>query len=94
MEIILFYFVEAQPGDNVGFNVRGVSVKELQRGFVCSDSNNDPAQETSHFTAQVILSLCVINENLLFSFHRSLYLIILVKSVKVMHLFLIVIQLI
>jgi len=46
---------EALPGDNVGFNVKNVSVKELRRGFVCSDSKNDPAQETSSFTAQVIV---------------------------------------
>jgi translation elongation factor EF-1alpha len=59
-------FVEALPGDNVGFNVRGVSVKELQRGFVCSDSNNDPAQEASHFIAQVSLSLSVLIENRFF----------------------------
>ncbi|CAF1058393.1 unnamed protein product [Adineta steineri] len=46
---------EAPPGCNVGFNVRGVSVKDLRRGFVCSDSKNDPAQETLSFTAQVIV---------------------------------------
>lgn len=34
---------EAIPGDNVGFNVKNVSVKELKRGFVCSDSKNQPA---------------------------------------------------
>merc|ERR1712130_718462 len=33
---------EANPGDNVGFNVKNVSVKELKRGFVASDSKNDP----------------------------------------------------
>ena len=44
---------EAGPGDNVGFNVKNVSVKELKRGFVASDSKNDPAKEASEFTAQV-----------------------------------------
>jgi elongation factor 1-alpha len=44
---------EAQPGDNVGFNVKNVSVKELKRGFVASDSKNDPAKEATQFTAQV-----------------------------------------
>jgi elongation factor 1-alpha len=44
---------EAGPGDNVGFNVKNVSVKELKRGFVASDSKNDPAKETTQFTAQV-----------------------------------------
>lgn len=27
----------AGPGDNVGFNIRGVGVKDLKRGYVCSD---------------------------------------------------------
>ena len=47
---------EAFPGDNVGFNVKNVSVKELKRGFVASDSKNDPAKECTDFTAQVCVS--------------------------------------
>ncbi|XP_013776072.1 elongation factor 1-alpha-like [Limulus polyphemus] len=46
---------EALPGDNVGFNVKNVSVKELRRGYVAGDSKNDPPQATSDFTAQVII---------------------------------------
>jgi elongation factor 1-alpha len=46
---------EAMPGDNVGFNVKNIAVKDLRRGFVASDSKNDPAQETANFTAQVIV---------------------------------------
>merc|ERR1712137_732892 len=46
---------EAVPGDNVGFNVKNVSVKELRRGYVCSDSKRDPAQGTESFNAQVIV---------------------------------------
>jgi len=46
---------EALPGDNVGFNVKNVSVKEIRRGNVCSDSKNDPAKETDEFKAQVII---------------------------------------
>jgi elongation factor 1-alpha len=46
---------EALPGDNVGFNVKNLSVKDIRRGFVASDSKNDPAQETQDFTAQVII---------------------------------------
>jgi elongation factor 1-alpha len=46
---------EAIPGDNVGFNVKNVSVKDIRRGFVCSDSKNDPAQESESFVAQVII---------------------------------------
>merc|ERR1712240_306788 len=46
---------EAVPGDNVGFNVKNVSVKEIKRGNVCSDSKNDPAKEAATFDAQVIV---------------------------------------
>jgi elongation factor 1-alpha len=46
---------EALPGDNVGFNVKNVSVKELRRGFVASDSKNQPAKESASFKAQVIV---------------------------------------
>eukprot|EP00070_Physeter_catodon_P015586 XP_023973523.1 elongation factor 1-alpha-like [Physeter catodon] len=46
---------EAVPGDNVGFNVKNVSVKELKRGYVASDSKNDPAKGCSSFLAQVIV---------------------------------------
>merc|ERR1712127_675188 len=46
---------EAGPGDNVGFNVKNVSVKDIRRGNVASDSKNDPAKEAKTFTAQVIV---------------------------------------
>ncbi len=46
---------EAVPGDNVGFNVKNVAVKDLRRGFVASDSKNDPAASISMFEAQVIV---------------------------------------
>merc|ERR1712154_479593 len=46
---------EAVPGDNVGFNVKNVSVKEIRRGNVASDSKNDPAKEAASFNAQVIV---------------------------------------
>uniref|UniRef100_A0A7S3K0G6 Elongation factor 1-alpha n=1 Tax=Aureoumbra lagunensis TaxID=44058 RepID=A0A7S3K0G6_9STRA len=46
---------EAVPGDNVGFNVKNVSVKELRRGYVASDSKNDPAKGAASFYAQVII---------------------------------------
>merc|ERR1711962_504529 len=29
---------EAVPGDNVGFNIKNVSVKDIKRGYVASDS--------------------------------------------------------
>jgi elongation factor 1-alpha len=46
---------EAVPGDNVGFNVKNVSVKELRRGYVCGDSKDNPPKATEEFTAQVIV---------------------------------------
>merc|ERR1712123_147727 len=46
---------EAVPGDNVGFNIKNVSVKEIRRGNVASDSKQDPARETVSFDAQVIV---------------------------------------
>jgi len=45
----------AVPGDNVGFNVKSVSIKDIRRGYVASDSTNDPAFEAEFFNAQVII---------------------------------------
>jgi len=45
----------AVPGDNVGFNVKNVSIKDIRRGMVASDSKNDPAKESKSFLAQVII---------------------------------------
>jgi len=46
---------EALPGDNVGFNVKNVSVKDIRRGNVAGDSKNDPPKGTKTFHAQVIV---------------------------------------
>uniref|UniRef100_A0A8C8Z8H9 Elongation factor 1-alpha n=1 Tax=Prolemur simus TaxID=1328070 RepID=A0A8C8Z8H9_PROSS len=46
---------EALPGDNVGFNVKNVSVKDVRGGNVAGDSKNDPPMEAAGFTAQVII---------------------------------------
>ena len=43
------------PGDNVGFNVKNVSVKEVRRGNVAGDSKNDPPSGCASFNAQVIV---------------------------------------
>ncbi|KAK2112738.1 Elongation factor 1-alpha 1 [Saguinus oedipus] len=43
---------EALPGDNVSFNVKNVSVKDVHRGHVAGDSKNDPPMEAAGFTAQ------------------------------------------
>jgi len=46
---------EAFPGDNVGFNIKNISVKELRRGMVAGDTKNDPPKGTENFIAQVII---------------------------------------
>jgi elongation factor 1-alpha len=46
---------EAFPGDNVGFNIKNISVKELRRGMVAGDTKNDPPRGTESFNAQVII---------------------------------------
>uniref|UniRef100_A0AAQ5YF20 Tr-type G domain-containing protein n=1 Tax=Amphiprion ocellaris TaxID=80972 RepID=A0AAQ5YF20_AMPOC len=46
---------EALPGDNVGFNIKNVSVKEIRRGNVAGDSKNDPPKGAVNFNAQVII---------------------------------------
>merc|ERR1712219_26385 len=43
------------PGDNVGFNIKNVSVKDIRRGNVCGDTKNDPPKEAASFNAQVIV---------------------------------------
>ncbi len=46
---------EAIPGDNVGFNVKNISIKDIRRGNVVGDSKNDPPKEAESFVAQVIV---------------------------------------
>ena len=46
---------EVLPGDNIGFNVRYVSVKDVHRGNVADDSKNDLLMEADGFMAQVII---------------------------------------
>src|SRR3954466_11986918 len=46
---------QAEPGDNVGFNVKNVSVKDIKRGMVAGDIKNDPPMPTGNFEAQVIV---------------------------------------
>jgi len=46
---------QAVPGDNVGFNVKNVSVKDIRRGNVTGDSKADPPLPTATFDAQVIV---------------------------------------
>jgi len=46
---------EAVPGDNVGFNVKNISIKDIRRGNVAGDSKNDPPKGAENFYAQVII---------------------------------------
>jgi elongation factor 1-alpha len=46
---------QAIPGDNVGFNVKNISVKDVRRGFVAGDSTKDPPMQADSFNAQVIV---------------------------------------
>jgi elongation factor 1-alpha len=46
---------EGKVGDNVGFNVKNVSVKEIRRGNVTGDAKNDPPMGAESFVAQVIV---------------------------------------
>merc|ERR1711916_219104 len=46
---------QAVPGDNVGFNCKNVSVKDIKRGFVCSDAKNDPARGAKSFNSQIMI---------------------------------------
>jgi elongation factor 1-alpha len=46
---------QAVPGDNVGFNIKNISVKEIKRGFVTGDTKNDPPLPAASFDAQVIV---------------------------------------
>ncbi len=46
---------EAGPGSNVGFNVQNVSVKEIQRGNVASDANDNPATGVESFTTHCVI---------------------------------------
>jgi elongation factor 1-alpha len=45
---------EARPGDNIGFNVRGISKNDVKRGDVCGPVNNPPTV-AKEFTAQIIV---------------------------------------
>ncbi|GKB84752.1 elongation factor 1-alpha [Tanacetum coccineum] len=47
--------LEALPGDNVGFNVKNVVVKDLKHGYVASNSKDDPAKGAASFTSRVII---------------------------------------
>ena len=45
---------EAYPGDNIGFNVRGIAKKDLKRGDVAGHPTNPPTV-VKDFTAQIVV---------------------------------------
>jgi elongation factor 1-alpha len=45
---------EAEPGDNIGFNLRGIEKKDIARGDVLGSVSNPPSVATE-FTAQIIV---------------------------------------
>ncbi|WP_115864872.1 translation elongation factor EF-1 subunit alpha [Halorussus litoreus] len=45
---------EAGPGDNVGFNVRGIGKDDVHRGDVCGPAD-DPPSVAETFTAQIVV---------------------------------------
>jgi elongation factor 1-alpha len=45
---------KAEPGDNVGFNVKGIEKKDIKRGDVVGHANNPPTV-VSEFKAQVVV---------------------------------------
>jgi len=46
---------EAVPGDNVGFNIKGINTTDIRRGNVAGDAKNDPPSGVDKFLAQVIV---------------------------------------
>lgn len=50
VEMYYEIFVEVFLGDNVGFNVKNVLVKEIKRGNVVGDSKNDFLKAVKSFS--------------------------------------------
>ncbi len=65
---------QAEPGDNVGFNVRGVGKKDIARGDVLGHSDKAPSVVTE-FTAQVVImnhpSVVTVGYTPVFHIHTS-----------------------
>jgi len=64
----------AEPGDNVGFNVRGIGKKDIARGDVLGHSDNVPSVATE-FTAQIVImnhpSVVTVGYTPVFHIHTS-----------------------
>lgn len=46
---------KAGPGDNVGFNIRGIAAKDIKKGYVVGDVANDAPKGCDYFNANVII---------------------------------------
>jgi elongation factor 1-alpha len=46
---------EAGPGNNVGFNIKGLSVKDIKRGFVAGPCGKDEPKSVESFKAKVVI---------------------------------------
>lgn len=46
---------QAEPGNNIGFNIKGIAAKDIKRGYVASDTKNQPAVDCENYQAQVII---------------------------------------
>jgi len=46
---------EANPGDNIGFNVKGIPITDIRRGHVVGNTKDNPPKEANSFNAQVIV---------------------------------------
>ena len=47
---------EAKPGDNIGFNIAYITVKDIRRGYVASDAKNKSATGCANFTTQIVMA--------------------------------------
>lgn len=45
---------QAEPGDNIGFNLKGVAARDLRRGCLFGHATKNPPKEASMFTATVM----------------------------------------
>jgi elongation factor 1-alpha len=65
---------QAGPGDNIGFNVRGIGKKDIARGDVLGSSDNVPTV-VSEFTAQIVImshpSVVTVGYTPVFHIHTS-----------------------
>ncbi|KAJ5078655.1 elongation factor 1-alpha 1 [Anaeramoeba ignava] len=75
---------EALPGDNVGFNIKSVAVKDLRRGYVCGDAKTDPPAEVSSFVLKSLFFIILEKSRLVINLFLivTLLLILLANSIN------------